>query len=459
MPIFNKKAKNTNSPLYIGRASEVSTSNMEYSPFRTKSTKLLKRLRNTYDVHDAINLLVEEHPDTSMGYAVLQSLVNQGGHIEFSSCSAASSARILREWNEFAERVNAVNSNGLDGLLVQLHGYDFRSGGMGCEVVVNSDCTDIEDVYPIDPRYLKWKLERRDNKQVWVPYQCVNGKQIDLSKSNFIWIPFNPDGTPCGSLLFAPAVSAADMQLEFLNSSQTVLYRVGCPRYDIRLNRESLMKSAPPDVVANPAKSKEYINAAYDAVKSSFSNLSAENDIIHTDDTAISTIGGDSSAYFQGISAYADVIDVQMMNAVKTLGTLMNRRSSGSYALSTVEFKVIVDMIEPRQRAEKRLVESIARIWLRVHGYNSTVKYTPNPIEWQSMLDKIDYNLKNQEFYRRADEYGYISPDDAASKTTGAEKAFAKREGFFAYISKFLSKNGSSGTESSNTDAEGDENN
>ena len=449
MSLFSKKPKAKS--IHIGRASEVSTSRMEYSPFRTKGTKLLNRLRSTYDVYDAIDLLVKEHPDTSMGYTVLQSLVNQGGHIEFTSCSAASSARILREWNEFAERVNAVNSNGLEGLLMQLHGYDFRSGGMCCEVVVNSDCTDIEDVYPIDPRFLKWKLETRDGKQLWTPYQCVNGKQIDLSQSNLIWIPYNPDGTPCGSLLFAPAVAAADMQLEFLNSSQIVLYRVGTPRYDISLDRESLIKSAPPDVVANPVKANEYIAKVYDSVRASFANLSAENDIVHTDDTKISTIGGDSSAYFQGIAAYAEVIDVQMMNAVKTLGTLMNRRSSGSYALSTVEFKVIVDMIEPRQRAEKRLVESIARIWLRVHGYNSDVTYTPNPIEWQSMLDKIDYNLKNEEFYRRADEYGYISPDEAAYKVTGAEKAFEERKGLFAYISKLL------GMENENDNEKGSE--
>lgn len=460
MPLIGKKAKNEiRKPVYVGKASEVSTSRFEYTPFRTKSTKLLKRLRSTYNVYDAINLLVEEHPDTSMGYTVLQSLVNQGGQIEFSSCSAASSARILDEWEKFAERVNAVNSNGLDGLLVQLHGYDFRSGGMGCEVVINSECTDIDDIYPIDPRYLKWRLENRDSKQVWIPYQCVNGKQIDLSKSNFLWIPYNPNGTPCGSLLFAPAIPAADMQLEFLNSSQMVLYRVGCPRYDIKLNRESLLESAPPDVKTNPEKTRAYIQAAYDEVSSKFSHLSAENDIIHTDDTVIDTIGGESSAYFQGISAYADVIDVQMMNAVKTLGTLMNRRSSGSYALSTVEFKVIVDMIEPRQRAEKRLVESIARIWLRVHGYNSTVKYTPNPIEWQSMLDKIDYALKNQSFYRREEEYGHISPDEAAYKTTGTEKAYTNREGFFEYIKKFFGDDDSSDNSSEENTERGDESN
>ena len=75
MSLFSKKPKAK--PIHIGRASEVSTSRMEYSPFRTKGTKLLNRLRSTYDVYDAIDLLVKEHPDTSMGYTVLQSLVNQ----------------------------------------------------------------------------------------------------------------------------------------------------------------------------------------------------------------------------------------------------------------------------------------------------------------------------------------------------------------------------------------------
>lgn len=440
--MFGKKSSKAETEketaIVVGRASEVDTSRTEYNPFHTKSTNLLKRLRQTATDYDAIDLLVNEHPDTSMGYSVLQALVNQGGKIEFTGCTTTKAAKIKSEWNEFAERVNAINSSGLDGLMTELHGQDFRYGGMGCEVVVTADGNDIEDVYPVSARNLKWKLEERSGRQMWVPYQHINGKEIDLSQANFFWVPFNPSDSPKGTLLYAPAISAADMQLEFLNSSQTVLYRVGCPRYDIKLDRESIVATAPADVKNDVKKTAEYISSIYAATRDSFRNMGAENDIIHTNDTVIGTIGGDSSAYFQGISAYADVIDVQMMNAVKTLGTLMNRRSSGSYALSTVEFKVVVDMLKPRQRAEKRLIESIARLWLRVKGYSADVKYTPNPIEWQSMLDKVDFELKNQQFYRRSDEYGYISPDEAAYKVNGADKAFSKREGFFAYILRKL---------------------
>lgn len=384
-----------------------------------------------------------------MGLTVLLSLVQQGGTITF---TGGRSNKIHDEWREFAARIAPTSATGLDGLLAQLHTNDFLYGGMGCEVVVKPDLSDIEDVYPISPVNLEWKLEPRDGKTQYIPYQNVNGKKIDLSKANFLWCPFMPKGeNPRGTLLFKPAISAADMQLEFFSSSQKVLYRVGTPRYKVTVNKERLMASAPADVKQNPKKQEEYIQMCFDSIKANLRNVGAENDFIVTDDTVIDTIGGDSSAYFQGIGAYADIIDVQMMNAVKCLGTLMNRRDSGSYALSTVEFKVIADMLESRQKAEKRIVEQIARIWLRVHGYNATVTYTPNPIEWQAMLDKINYQLKNQEHNRRAEEYGWISPDVATSNSGFGDKAYKETESLCAYV-KSVSANSNSADENSTAD-------
>lgn len=458
MPVFGKKKDD----IHSGRLSESQIWGIHSSEYINKNGKLLDRLRNTYNVYDAIDILIDEHPDVSMAFAVLQALVNQGGTIEFTASSNRKSVTIHKEWDEFAERVNALNAGGLDGLMMQLHGNDFRSGGMGCEVVVKEDLSDIEDVYPIPGNQIRWELEKRDGKEKWIPYQMVNAKKIDLSKANFLWIPYNPKETPEGTLLFKPAIPAADMQLEFFNSSQSVLYRVGSPRYDISIDKERLIASAPPDAKNNMAAQRNFVENSIGRITALFRNISVKNDIVHTDDTKIAVIGGESSAFFQGIGAYAELIDIQVMNAVKVLKTLMNRSTSGSYALSTVEFKVIVDMVEPRQRAEKRMIESIARIWLRVHGYDAEVKYTPNPIEWQTMLDKINYQLKNLEFYRRSDEYGYIDPDTAAQKTNGVKEAYAERKGLFNYISRLLERNknesGSEGIAEEENNEGGDEN-
>lgn len=419
---------------------------------QSRNTQLLRRLRACPDAYDAINLLAAEHPDVSMGLTVLLSLVQQGGTITF---TGGRSNKIHEEWREFAARITPVGSTGLDGLLAQLHTNDFLYGGMGCEVVVKPDLSDVEDVYPISPVNLEWKLENREGKAQYIPYQNVNGKHIDLSKANFLWCPFMPKGeNPSGTLLFKPAISAADMQLEFFSSSQKVLYRVGTPRYKVTVNKERLMASAPADVKQNPKKQAEYINMTFDAIKGNLSCIGSENDFITTDDTTIDTIGGDSSAYFQGIGAYADIIDVQMMNAVKCLGTLMNRRDSGSYALSTVEFKVIADMLESRQKAEKRIVEQIARIWLRVHGYNATVTYTPNPIEWQAMNDKITYRLKEQEYNRRAEEYGWISPDNAVAISGFGDSAYKEVANRCAYVKSVSDSADESNTENTENGSE-----
>lgn len=428
------KGKKNKTNVHTSRSTQIDGVNTTVYSTKAKSVDLLNKLRNTYSVPDAIELLVEEHPDTSMARQMLLSLSNQGGKIEF---SGGHSKKILEEWEKFASRMNDISSTGLDGFIVQATDNFITRSGIGYEIVVDSDLDDIEDVYLVSPKTLKWKLDK--NKQKYIPYQMANGKEIDLSNCNFRWIPFNPKtGKPNGTYLFEPVISAADMQLEFFSSSQFVLYRIGTPRYDVTINKERAFETAPPDVKNDSTgiKQDEYMRNIQSQVLSKFRGIGAKNDFVKTDDIDIKVIGA-QSAFFQGIDAYSSIIDTQILNALKVLGTLMNRHNSGgSYALSTVEFKAIVDMLEPVQRAIKRMVEDIARVWLQVKGYNVTVKYTPNPIEWQTFKDKVDYLLSNQEYHRKAEEYGHISADEATQKTIGNDSAYRENRGY-EYLKKF----------------------
>ncbi len=400
-------------------------------------------MRYTNDAIDAINLLIKEHPDVSMAFSTLLRLANQGFQMDFymngnakGKSKSKTEKQISDEWRDFAARVNSISSQGLDGLIDQFHSSAFAMGGMGCEVVVKEDLSDIEDVYPISPQNLEWRLEKRNGKSEWVPYQCVNGKKIDLSQGNFFWCPFDADiGRPDGNLMLKSAIPAADMQLEFFQSSQTVLHRIGTPRYKLRINVEKLLETAPPEVRndASGVKSRQYITDCITQYKTAFRQIGVENDFVFTDDCEIETIGG-QSAFFQGIDAYASIIDVQVMNALKVLSTLMNRRDSGSYALSSVEFKIMCDTVDSMRRGSKRLVEDIARLWLRVRGYDVVPKFTHNPIDWQTLKDQIEYKLKVQELNRRAQEYGWISADEAAKNGIGAEKAAKAESNLFAYV-------------------------
>lgn len=378
-----------------------------------------------------------------MAFSTLIRLANQGFDMDFSVRDSGSGEKssiekqISDEWREFASRVNGISSQGLDGLIDQFHSSAFAMGGMGCEVVVKEDLSEIEDVYPISPQTIEWKLESSEGTQRWIPYQCVNGKRLDLSQGNFFWCPFDTDiGRPDGNLMLKSAISAADMQLEFFNSSQTVLYRIGTPRYKVSMDVEKLMASAPLEVRndATGQRAMKYIKDNTEMMKSMFSNISATSDFYCTNALNIDTIGG-QSAFFQGIDAYSSIIDIQVMNSLKVLGTLMNRRDSGgSYALSSVEFKIMCDTIGSMRRGSKRLVEDIARIWLRVMGYSASPKFTHKPIDWQTLSDQIEYKLKAQELDRRSQEYGWIDADRAAKASTGAQGAVNDGDTLFEYV-------------------------
>lgn len=418
-------------PLYGERITEIDSVGDIYSN-NVKTTNLLQKLRRTSSVAECIEILVDEHPDVSMARQMLLSLANQGGTIEF---NAPNSSEILHEWEIFCSQLNSVSASGLDGLILQATDNFIVRSGIGYEIVVKKGLENME-VYLIDPKTLMWKLET--DKKTYTPYQVINGKQINLSKGNFRWIPFNPKvGSPKGTYLFQSVITAADMQLEFFSASQTVLYRAGMPRYKVVVDLEKTMASAPPDVRSDVTGEliKKYLSTVISGIKNNLQKIGVKNDFVITSNMSIDTVGVNNSAFFQGISSFAEVIDTQIMNGLKVLSTLMNRhQQGGSYALSTVEFKSVVDMLAPVQRAIKRMVEDIARTWLQINGYMYEVKYTPNPIEWQTFKDKVDYQLSKQELFRRGEEYGHISPDEATKNTFGHDKAYNPTENLFAYV-------------------------
>lgn len=455
MNIFNRnKTPNLDKykPVAGERVSEMSGYNLSsVSSSQQKSYKLQQRLQQLSDVAECINLLINEHPDTSMAYTVLCALTYQGGKSIF---SGSRQSYVQQEWESFCKRIGgSLIADGLDGLINQAVGSMIGFSGIGYEPVVTKDMNDIQDVYLVSPQTLFWKFNE-DNK-TWETFQRVNGKEINLTNSNFVWLPFRPQiGLPNGTYLFQSAIAPADMQLEFFNSSNVVLYRAGTPRYKVTIDIDKILKNAPNDVKSNQIKRIDYINSIVDNVKANLANIGVKNDFVVTSDTDVDMTGTNNSAFFQGISAYAELIDTQVLNGLKVLDTLMNRhKNGGSYALGTVEFKTVEDMLEPIRRSIKRMVENIMDIWLSVKGFNCSGKYELNPIDWQKLSDKFDYKLKELEYYRRADEYKYISPDEATQKTIGNDKAVGKDENLCAYVDNVGTEN------TNNDDSKGGENN
>jgi len=424
------RANSRDAPIHGGRVSSVDKFIKILSPYRSRTAELLEELRRIPDEANAIEFISKKVPDASMALWNFIRLANQGHTMKFYGINTRNKGveltNIGEQWREFAARINSVSNSGLDGLIDIFHKNGILYGLQMCEIEVSPDLTEVVEVHPIDPRTVTWELENRGGRFVWVPYQYGMGEKIDLSKGNIVAVPTDPDGNdPRGTLIMAPALQAIDYQLQVFSDVHAVLHHQGYARDFYQINLERMLQYCPPNIKSSPEKLQKWLKEQYDNVVETLKSIHPDSDIVAFDDiTRIQGQGNVSrSVDFRAIN---ELTDTQTMNGLKQLSTFVNRYSGNTFTYSTVEMKIFVQGILSLQRGSKRLVEEIARLWLRVKGIQAVPVFTHNPVDWQSEIDKWTVAIMKEQYYGNAQGLGWISPDEAASAVFGKEKAYTE---------------------------------
>jgi len=327
--LFGKNSR-ADPPIHTGRvADSTSRYSGSLSPYRSRTTDILAELRRIPDEADAVDFLRKKVPDVSMALWNFVRLSNQGHQMQFYDIN--NREKLLTElegdWRDFASRVNEISNAGLDGLLNILHTSAYLFGNQIIEVEVNDDRTDIVDVHVIDPRTISWELEERNGRKVWIPYQQQAFKgRVSLENANIFSVPTDPDiNDPRGNLLLAPALQPTDFQMQVLQDLQAVLHRQGWPRNDIAIDREAVAKTMPAEYKYNALKQLEWYEKIFTQIQKAFQNQKPDSDYIHFDDVTVNMTGGANANRSLDVRAVTETVDVQILNALKQLGTFANR--------------------------------------------------------------------------------------------------------------------------------------
>jgi len=397
------------------------------SPFRGRTNDILRDLRQIPDETEAIDFAAKKVPDMSLSLWNFLRLSNQGHTMAFYDLKGNRIKKLEGDWRVFASRVNAISNAGLDGLIDIFHKNAFLKGCQMCEVEVGEGLSDIVDVYPIDPQTVTWEKETRDGKKVWVPYQQDFTNKIDLSKGNFFYVPTDPDNNdPRGNLIMGASLQPIDYQLQSLQDMAAVLRRQGYPRADIAIDREAFIKSLPANIKNSPKELQNALDNYYYHLKSVMQQLEPTDDYIHYDDTKINQGGSANPARSMDIRAFSEMTDTQVMGGLKQLSVFANRNTGVTETWGTVQFRIYCSGIASIQRGSKRLIENIAKLWLRVKGVQAVAIFEHNKIDWNSEEQRMNVNQMKQDFYANAVKYGWITNDMAASEVMGVEKAVSE---------------------------------
>lgn len=423
-------------PRHIPTGRRTSTNNgytTTLSPFRSRTGDVLKTLRSIPDEAQAIEYLKQVNPDVSMAVWNFVRLANQGNDMHFYDLKNGTKRTDLEEkWREFASRINEISNSGLDGLIDQLHYSSFLLGGMGVEVEVTSDRKDIYDVYVVKPQTLEWELKEINGRKKWVPYQWnseLNKKvYLDSSNANFFWVPADPDiGDPRGTLNLSPVLQAIDFQMQILQDLQAVLHHQGYPRNDISIDLERLLNICPSHIKNDPTQLNEWLNQHLNNVINMMENIAPDSDYIHFNDIEINMNQGANANRSLDVRAITEMLDTQTLSGLKQMAIFMNRNQGVTESWGTVQFKIFVSGIQSCQRGSKRIIEEIARLWLRVQGEQAIAKFKHNTVDWNSEEQRLQVQLMKQEFYVIAQLMGWIDADKAAQEVMNVEKAISDK--------------------------------
>ena len=397
------------------------------TPYSSRTNDALASLRGIRDEAQALEFLKKTNPDVSMAVWNFVRLANQGNDMHLYSMDGKTrNTELESEWRDFASRINEISNSGLDGLIDQLHYSSFLLGAMGVEAEVTSDRNDIYDVYPVKPQTIKWELMDVNGRKTWVPYQYQMGKKVLLDKAhaNFFWVPADPDiGDPRGTLSMASVLQAVDFQMQILQDLQAVLHHQGYPRNDINIALDRIMTICPAHIKQDATKLQEWLGSQFNNVISMMEKIKPDSDYVHFDDVTINMNQGANAARSLDVRAVSELVDTQTLSGSKQMAIFMNRNQGVTESWGTVQFRIFCSGIASCQRGSKRLIEEIARLWLRVNGKQAKVVFTHNTIDWNSEEQRMTVKLMEQQFHAIAVLMGWEDNNDAAKEVMNVEKA------------------------------------
>lgn len=442
MALSNRKEdKEHNETIHLGQVSQIPIKDRDIFVSVQKTTDLLQKIACETNKFKAIEIIIDETPDGKQAYNTYLRLANQGINIElYNRNTGRRVKRYDTECRNFCSKLGINNSEGLDGMIDQLHGSSVSRGGMACEVVINSDGTDIDDVLLVDPAtFVEYKYLEIEHR--YAIYQSRNDfKKVDLYEGNFFFVPHQPKaGRPDGTLQFLPAVITMTHFYQLFTDSLRVLNRIAYPRYLTTIDQEALLASVPASMKSTLEQQNKLLRQAFEEVERNLSVIGKDSDIVTTSSNKVEVIGGGVNGAGIDVRAWFEVLEPLIVNSFTMTPVLMGRLNSGSYSLGTVEFKIVTDTVDSMRRGSKRILEEVINLWARVRGYNVYAVVTHNPINWEVQKEKLETELLRMQKARRAEEYGWINHDTAAIDGSGVEKAEGTDpDGLYEYLSHDL---------------------
>lgn len=383
------------------------------------------RQLKSLSVFELMDRLIDAHPDLSYALWNFLRIGNSGYSFTVKELEGGERSEQGEEYiNEFLTRLETPNMlqfdriRSLDKIVDQLILSVITRGAAACELVLTPDLSDASFIAPVDPATIDFVLENGR----YIPYQ--DNESVSLDIPTFIYDGMDEKiDSPYGRSPFVSALNIILFQLQVLNDIKAVVHRQGYPRLDIKIVEKVLLSRMPIAIRNNEEKKQKWLNDRLREIINMYNNLEPDDTFVHFDSLEIGEAGGKGSALIDP-EKLMHVIDNLIMSGLKTLSTILGRRSTGNTeSFAKLEIKLYLAGLSGVQRCVERVLNKAFTLYLNIRGQQGIVEFKFKPIEIRTALEAEQFRSTQINNLISMYKMGWVSHEDAARAATGHDPA------------------------------------
>lgn len=404
----------------------------------------LTKYANSASADQLINILIDSNPDVSQALYSFLRMCNSGFVIKVFDKKGKSFEKgqaIIDEWVKSCDLQQTnrgfKEDRSLNSFVNKVHLSFFTQGAGASEIVLN-DKLEPSYLQSVNPSTIWFK---RGEKEIeLVPWQLQidgdrkkgkwegNYKKIDIP--SFFYQPLDARlDDVYGVSPILPVLQVVFFQIQVYQDLQAVVHKAGFPRIEITLMEEILIKNAPAGIKNNAKALTEWLNARKAEIETQYKSINPDDAAIHFDSVKLQYMGGSQ----QGLSSYdaralIEVIDAQVIAALKSLSTLMGRYRGRTETYASAEVQLYIKGVEAIQKVSGLLMGRMLTFCLNMFGQQGYVEFQYLPIELRSKTELAQWNairIRNELTFLAL---GFESFEEACIELTGHKPTGTARD-------------------------------
>ena len=325
--------------------------------------------------------------------------------------------------DDLAKRVGKLYGGGTDQLINVLNLTGYTQGAIALEVELNEGVNDVVDFHAVDPSTLDFK-RNKESGEIELVQKQMDGTYKVLNQEQVFYYPIDPDiGDPHGRSPILPILQIVFFQVEVLKDLKAVAHHQGHSRFDISVSEEAIMSNIPNEVKSRgPEAVRKFVFDYIGQIEEGFKNLKPDDNFFHQDSVSVEMTGG-TNGKSMDVTKIINVINQQLVTALKQLPILLGRNEGSTETHGTVQWQIYVAGIESIQRATKRVLEKAYNLSLRVNGINAHSRLSFDKLRTTDRKADADAAKAETETLILQEQRGWIDQDEAAMNAVGHKAA------------------------------------